>query len=141
VDASVKVCSKRPQRVYTVGMRCDGEFTIYVLEARYTTGKDKKWFRASLDSFGTPPGFSASGECWQKTGIHGTFDEAQGVDAAMVMAREHVEFDWRLMRLEVSQHHHDVVTFSAKKPGAQAPDGYPVTKEMRARYDAIHKGA
>jgi len=49
----------------------DGTYVIYRIQ--HYVEKMKKWDFSNLDHFGYPDGFSASGECWQKTGVHGCF--------------------------------------------------------------------
>lgn len=126
-------------------IRSDGNITCYVLECRSNApGYENRWFLAGLDHFGTPPGFSASGPCWQKTGIHGTFDEEEGFSALRVMSSQHIEYDWRLMKLEISQKHSEVATIQAKTPGAAPPSthSYPTAEdeELRRRIRIIHNG-
>jgi hypothetical protein len=117
-------------------MRCDADLIIFVLQGRSTEAKGKRdWFSPSYDHFGHPPGFNASGECWQKTGIHGTFDEDEGLAALRVFNREHVEYDWRLIRMHVVQEHIEVARFNAKKPGQKSPSTNPYpTKEDEEVY-------
>ncbi len=50
----------------------DGTYVIYRIQ-HYVEGT-KEWDFSNLDHFGCPDGFSASDECWQKTGVKGCFD-------------------------------------------------------------------
>lgn len=118
-------------------MRHDGEIVVFVLQGRSTEKKEKnEWFSPSFDHFGHPPGFKASDPCWQQTGIFGTFDEDEGLAALKVFNREHVEYDWRLMRLHVIQEHTEVACFQARTPGKKSPDSsleYDSVARKRAR--------
>lgn len=58
-------------------LECQGEFTVYVLMAKFSDG----WKPFNMDCI---PGhlpesqpFRASGACWQKTGIRGSFEEEE----------------------------------------------------------------
>jgi hypothetical protein len=122
-------------------MRNDGEVTVYVLQFRNQgTKSDQRWRGANLDHFGHPPGFKASSDCWQRTGLDGTFDEEQGFEGLKLMSREHVEYDWRLMRLEISQHHYEVASMSAIKPGTNVTAQSPDYEEVCRRAIAVEKG-
>jgi hypothetical protein len=125
-------------------MRTDGDFVIFVLQARSTIGQEKKWFSPNYDTFGTPPDFTASGDCWQTLGIHGTFDEEKGLDALRLMNREHPEYDWKLMERRLSQHHREIATMAAKNPGVKSPyytmSGTAEDKECSRRARAVNKG-
>lgn len=81
-------------------MDSDGEYVIFTLQ--YWDEKDGVWADAGLGSFGHPEGFNASGECWQRTGVHGTFDEGQALDGAVKLQRRH-GIPFRVQVLEVSQ--------------------------------------
>jgi hypothetical protein len=118
-------------------LRIDGYFTIYVLKGRNTEKKSEKWFSPSYDSFGTPPGFCASDECWQKTGVHGTFDEAQAFAALQLFAKAYPENDWRMEEVKISQHRSQIASMSAKKPGESFNKPYPATAEYRRRIDIV----
>lgn len=118
-------------------LRIDGDFTIYVLGCRITDKKSNKWFSPSFDSFGTPPGFTASDECWQKTGVHGTFNEAQAFAALQLFAKAYPEDDWRMEEVKISQHHSPIATKLATKPGEDFHHPYPATEEYRRRIKIV----
>lgn len=88
-------------------MRTDGDFVIYVLYTRETTS----WFQPSYDHYGTPKGFSASDDCWQRTGVFGTFDKQTGIDAVSEMLGKHPGQDWKLCERKISHHHRDICEF------------------------------
>lgn len=118
-------------------LRIDGDFIIYVLGCRTTEKNSDKWFSPSYDSFGTPPGFTASDECWQTTGIHGTFDEAQAFTALQLFAKAYPEYDWRMEEVKISQRRSKIAEMSAKKPGKSFAHLYPATDEYRRRIDIV----
>lgn len=118
-------------------LRIDGEFTIYVLKGRATEHRSNKWFSPSYDSFGTPPGFTASDECWQATGIHGTFDESQAFSALKLFAKAYPEQDWRMEEVKISQQHTQIALMTAKNPGKSYGHPYPTTAEYRQRISIV----
>lgn len=80
-------------------MRTDGDFRIYLID--HWSERSQKWMDGS-GRYGHPEGFDACGECWQTTGIHGTFDLQQALDgAAELQRRWGVPF--RVSVLEISQ--------------------------------------
>lgn len=101
-------------------MRTDGNFTIYILQTRWG-GKvwdiERKQFRDVkkkpdewhyTSQFCTTnqkltDEFSASGEVWQKTGIHGVFDLEIAIKALLHIAKCNPHQAWRLAKLEISQ--------------------------------------
>jgi hypothetical protein len=87
-------------------IRVDGDFTIYVLKAQGK--KDDKWFSPNFDHFGSPKGFTASDDCWQKLGIMGTFDKMVGFAAIHEMHTAHPTHSWKLCELSMSQFHRDL---------------------------------
>lgn len=81
-------------------LRCDGEYRIFTLQ--YWSEDEHKWADAGLDHFGHPEGFTASGECWQRTGVHGTFDEEEAIAGAAQLQKRH-GIPFRVAILEISQ--------------------------------------
>ncbi len=118
-------------------IRIDGKFTIFVLQGRKTKSKTDTWFSPSFDSFGTPSDFSASGDCWQKLGIHGTFEEEAGLSALARFAKAYPEYDWRLMKLDLSQTHTEFASMSARRPGKAYDKPYLTTDEHRRRIQIV----
>jgi len=49
-------------------IRTEGKFSIYRIEHQW---KDKSKWASSIEN---EQYFTASGDCWQQTGVHGTFD-------------------------------------------------------------------
>jgi len=62
----------------------------------------------------TTNGFSASGDCWQQTGIHGTFELQVGMEALQYMAKKFPERRWRLVKYECSRKTTPVATIRRK---------------------------
>ena len=54
----------------------DGNYQIYTIQhlPKLEKETEENWVFSNFDSFGFPDGFDACGECWQKTGIYGTFE-------------------------------------------------------------------
>jgi len=75
-------------------MRQDGTYEIYHIQVQVTG----KWGFASLDHFGYPEDFNASGECWQKTGVHGVFDLAVAERGLKWMLKKHPTEKFRLVK-------------------------------------------
>lgn len=84
-------------------VRKDGEYVVYVIQTRSANYRGGEWYNASLDHFGTPPGFSASSECWQTTGIDGTFDRAVGLAGLSAIANKHPGVEFRLAQVNITQ--------------------------------------
>jgi hypothetical protein len=83
-------------------LREDGTVTIYKIMTRTDNYSNGKWFEASLDHFGYPEGFSASDECWQATGHHGTYFERQGKDGLYWLHNKHPDKDFQLVQQVIS---------------------------------------
>ncbi len=66
--------------------------------------RDVRWKDASAgipnESFRP---FTAIGECWQTTGIHGTFVRDEAVALANILAEAVPDFEYRVDRVEISQ--------------------------------------
>lgn len=63
-----------------MALRNDGKVEVYRIQTRTDTIKNSNWYYANLDHFGKPKGFGADGECWQETGIKGTFSWDDAID-------------------------------------------------------------
>lgn len=81
----------------------DGVSILY--EIQHQPGDEKTlWRFSSLDHFGTPKGFAASCDCWQKTGIHGTFDLQEGLAGVRLLKSKWPAFRFRLVKRTYFQH-------------------------------------
>lgn len=69
-----------------MAIRTDGDFFIYILQVQLAS--NQKWVDANLDHFGFPWSFNASADCWQVTGVHGTFHKNEAIEA-LKWIREH----------------------------------------------------
>ena len=98
----------------------DGDFTVYIVE-RFS---DRKWRYAGIgDVFAAnipsekrfQPGpygktlspfadFGASGECWQRTGIHGVFDPKVGMAYVTQLTEHNPGVQFRLAEVRITQH-------------------------------------
>lgn len=80
-------------------MRVDGKFVIYVIEHL----ANRKWVRSSIDYFGSPKGFNASGDCWQQTGCIGTFSDIEARDGLNWIRRKHTDRQFRVAKVITEQ--------------------------------------
>lgn len=110
----------------------DGTYVIYRLQAQQdgdwywpnydhfgtpkVTGPKKLWtynrrrllggtFTLSKPTIGTDTanGFGASGDCWQKTGVHGTFDQDAAFEAQRFMEDKFPLISWRVVQVNIMQ--------------------------------------
>jgi len=85
-------------------IRNDGSYRIYLIQARHPkTYRNGEWFEVSFDYFGSPKGFTASDECWQKTGVYGTFDEKVAQAGLKWIKEKHPHTKFRLVRADIMQ--------------------------------------
>lgn len=108
-------------------IRNDGDYIIYVIQFKYVRDKDKGWHNAgacdhfmkkAIDRkewekirFKTPfRNLGANGECWQKTGIEGTFELDDATYALMKIAKWNPGRHFRVAKIEISQKTTRVVT-------------------------------
>lgn len=96
-------------------MRNDGSFTFY--EIQHQQKSDGKWEFSSLDYFGHPEGFSASHECWQKTGVTATFDPLVAEDGLDWISKRNPKEKFRLVMRHVTQ---TTVVFKQAGSGGRA---------------------
>ena len=97
-------------------LRQDGEKVFYQIEHWGNPGGNpnrEDWVLSSFDSFGTPHSdFQASGECWQETGHHGTYDPITGVGALQKIAKDNPGYKFRLVRRRLKQETELIAQFS-----------------------------
>lgn len=96
-------------------LRNDGKYEIYMIQHLAEVGAfghtKSEWHFSNFDHFGTPvctgvcadKGFSASGDCWQETGIHGTFDMEIGLQGLRWIADKHRGIKFRLVKLTLTR--------------------------------------
>jgi hypothetical protein len=104
-------------------LRNDGDYTIYVLKHRNDKGE---WVLSSLDNFGFAGAvwtdskgwnsprrdFSASGDCWQRTGIMGCFDRSVGLMGLSAISEDNPTYEFGLFELTVCQHSRPIATMA-----------------------------
>jgi hypothetical protein len=93
----------------------DGKVSVYCLQTRAKGYKNGDWFYASLDHFGHPEGFNASGECWQKTSIFGVFDLDLAMKGLKQICEKNPGEEFRLVNLRVMQHTREVAIMKLPK--------------------------
>lgn len=96
-------------------LRNDGKYEIFVIEFR-STGTCS-WHRISFDVAWVPAEqyqvkkdiwheFSASGKCWQETGVHGTYD-AETALVLFNMLKQHSikkdKYSFRVAKITIQQ--------------------------------------
>lgn len=94
-------------------LRNDGKFEIYVLEFRAKkpdpdSSYSNEWHRISFDVAWVPNEcykkevwneFSASGKCWQETGVHGTFDVETAIKLYVALKQHAFKKDEYIFRV------------------------------------------
>lgn len=78
----------------------DGKFKIYEIEHQQ---KDGKWVKSNLDYFGYPSDFNASGECWQRTGVSGTFNLPMVRNGLNWIQKKNPNHRFRLVLVTITQ--------------------------------------
>jgi hypothetical protein len=81
-------------------IRSDGVFGTYMVQHRQDDGK---WVASNFDFFGSPPGFTASCDCWQVTGIRGTYYKVVARKGLDWIRRKHPGRKFRLVYVVVSR--------------------------------------
>jgi hypothetical protein len=91
-------------------MRADN-FTGKIYRIQHLSGN--KWTYSSLDHFGYPPGFNASGVCWQQTGIDGVLDFSEAIQGLAWIAAKHPDRQFRIVRHLISWQTESVMTMDS----------------------------
>ena len=81
-------------------LRKDGDYVIYIAERRL----NNDWIGVAHDLYGCPVGFSASGNCWQETGVHGTYDLQAAKKGIRELASKNPDVGFRVVKVTISQH-------------------------------------
>jgi hypothetical protein len=111
-------------------MRSDGQITVYIIRHVHPHTITKGWDGVSWAGSGDCSQFerkervpelywpiSASGDIWQKYGIHASEYENIVMLAAMDMKKNFPEYHWGVAKVELSQKTTEVVTFFAQSKG------------------------
>lgn len=86
-------------------LRNDGLYTIFCIQHYVPEyGKPGAWVGSNLDHFHYPEGFNASGECWQQTGVTGTFDQVEAIAGWKWLREKWPETQFRVVCVTASQH-------------------------------------
>jgi len=89
-------------------LRKDGKFEIYIIEFRnrnssdwHTLSFDAAWVSAELykSKEAIWHEFSASGQCWQETGVHGTYDVEMAIKLYVLLKQHSTKKDEYLFRV------------------------------------------
>ncbi len=85
-------------------LRNDGKYEVYVIEAK----GEGDWFQYNMDFCALTDDqpykdFSASGECWQSTGVHGTFDVRHALKMFNLMTKAKPEYQFRVTKYTIWQ--------------------------------------
>lgn len=86
-------------------IRGDGSVLFYRIQHKVSDDPDgtERWVNSSHDHFGYPTGFNASGVCWQRTGIHGTFDDIEARNGLTWMRERNATMAFRAVKVMVHQ--------------------------------------
>ena len=101
-------------------LRADGDHVLYVVEKHFKKGwsyagnashfaanipAEKRWDGRHDDGKWKDPwrDFTACGECWKKTGVHGTFDPDVGMAYVAQLTEHNPGEQFRLAEVRVSQ--------------------------------------
>ena len=97
-------------------VRNDGDYTIFILQFWADMhGRGADWhytgdgghYLPSIDYRNKTPepriSFTACGDCWQQTGIHGTYDYDIAHDFLKLVAKTAPDRKFRIARLEIFQ--------------------------------------
>lgn len=104
-------------------VRNDGDFVIYVIKHRKN---NDEWTLSSMDSFDFAGAvwqnhggwnyprreFSASGDCWQQTGITGTFKRDAALAALSAVSEANPDYEFGIFEVKISQHSRPIATMS-----------------------------
>lgn len=93
-------------------LRTDGKFEIYVLEFRSKKEREV-WHSISFDVAWVPSEFykkevwdefSASGKCWQETGVHGTYDVEVAIKLYVTLIQHSIkDYIFRVVKKTIRQ--------------------------------------
>ena len=86
-------------------LRNDGKYEIFVIEAK---SKEGDWFKYNMDFCAYPEGqpyndFSSSGQCWQETGVHGTYDVEIALKMFLLLQKIKPEYRFRINKYTIQQ--------------------------------------
>ena len=97
-------------------IRVDGKFIIYIIKyswqrqdewiyvgdcGQWYRTKDSKIQRTMFKKRQEP--FMASGDCWQETGIHGTYDKLEAFDFKSLIEMSWPEHEFDVFELNIEQ--------------------------------------
>ncbi len=98
----------------------DGNYIIYIIMHLYKDNPKNRWahsgecrqwiphdvFRLEHENLiyrGIFKPFSANGDCWQKTNIHGSFDKQDALEILYKIAEWNPQNRYRVCKVEISQ--------------------------------------
>lgn len=97
-------------------LRNDGKYEIFILEAKKDSGEcwfatdgggfkcRKRWHKdGSGKEYEPYESFSASGKCWQETGVHATYDVEQAIKLYHIMVEDNPEYIFRVIKKTICQ--------------------------------------
>jgi hypothetical protein len=101
-------------------LRNDGKYEICTIEAKPVDDKyNSGWFGISFDGsfkwgkrwypdysgkeYEPYESFSASGKCWQETGIHGTYDVEKAIKLYLILIELNPEYMFRVNKKTILQ--------------------------------------
>jgi len=100
-------------------LRQDGEYIIFIIQHKYKDKKVEGWSNSGDCGQFFPNGpftekewrtkhkeidyFNASGDCWQDTGVHGTYDLNEAFQLLVKVIQWAPEHRFRIARIEIKQ--------------------------------------
>lgn len=96
-------------------LRNDGKYTIYTIQHQDKKGE---WHSSNIDSFEPKEGrwssdgskelppwrhFGANGECWQQTGVHGTFEVDDARQLLCLLRKHNKNQQFRVVAVDIWQ--------------------------------------
>ena len=111
-------------------LRTDGKYNIYIIKHLYKDDPKNGWSYSGDCYQWTPKKitfsvkyaefqdmfrpFSASGKCWQKTGIHGSYNKKDAIKILNVITKWQPNHRFKVCRLVIEQFTEDVVEMKYK---------------------------
>jgi hypothetical protein len=88
-------------------IRQNGEYVIYIIKHSRKKSDGDDWDISNLDHFFVDTDeyseFTASGNCWQITSVHGTFDPVTALTLRQQFADKYFDYNFIVVKVTISQ--------------------------------------